>query len=65
MNRWYLLRVEHGMTQQEVADKAGLSRQTVARLEQKADVEPNAPTIKKLADCYGVAVEGLLKEHAA
>jgi transcriptional regulator with XRE-family HTH domain len=65
VNRWYRLRVEHGMTQQEVADKAGLSRQTVARLEYKADVEPNAPTIKKLADCYGLKVEELIPEKAA
>lgn len=65
MNRWYLLRVERGWTQQEVADKAGLSRQTVARLEQKDDIEPNAPTIKKLADAYGVKVEQLVTEKAA
>jgi transcriptional regulator with XRE-family HTH domain len=60
-----MLRVEHGLTQQQVADKAGLSRQTVARLEQKDDVEPNAPTIKKLADCYGLKVEQLVTERAA
>lgn len=60
-----MLRVERGLTQQEVADKAGLSRQTVARLEQKDDIEPNAPTIKKLADAYGVRVEQLVQEKAA
>lgn len=65
MNRWYLLRVERGLTQQEVADRAGLSRQTVARLEQKDDVEPNAPTIKKLADAYGLKVDALVQEKAA
>lgn len=60
-----MLRVERGLTQQQVADKSGLSRQTVARLEQKDDIEPNAPTIKKLADAYGVRVDQLVQEKAA
>lgn len=65
MNRFLLLRVQRGLTQEQVAEKSGLSRQTISRLEQGA--EPNGPTIKRLADAYGLKVERLMldKESAA
>lgn len=66
MNRFLLIRVQRGLTQQEVAERSHISRQTISRLEQGA--EPNGPTIKKLADAYGVEVERLMapaKETAA
>ena len=47
-----------GLTQQELAQRAGLSQPTLARLE-KADSRPRTSTLKKLAAALGITVAQL------
>jgi len=50
---------EHfGLTQQELAQRAGLSQPTLARLE-KASARPRTSTLKKLAAAMGITVAQL------
>jgi transcriptional regulator with XRE-family HTH domain len=53
------LRFRAGLTQQELADKAGSTQTTVARIERDA-VEPEVTTIRKLARALGVSPGDLL-----
>jgi transcriptional regulator with XRE-family HTH domain len=57
------LREQAGLTQQELADKAGLSKAGIADLEQ-ARREPSWSTAVALAEALGVAVTSFLKEPA-
>lgn len=50
------LRVNAGMTQQDVADRLGVSRQTVMSWE-KGDVEPKGLVIYALAKLYAVEID--------
>jgi transcriptional regulator with XRE-family HTH domain len=52
-------RYHAGYTQQELADKAGTTQTTVARIERDA-VEPEITTIRKLAATLGVSIAQLL-----
>jgi transcriptional regulator with XRE-family HTH domain len=47
-DRLKALRVEQALTQEELADRAGVSTNTVARLERN-ETEPHMPTVRKLA----------------
>ncbi len=47
-----------GLTQQELAQRAGLSQPTLARLE-KADSRPRTSTLKKLAMAMGITIAQL------
>jgi len=47
-DRLKALRVEQALTQEELADQAGVSTNTVARLERN-ETEPHMPTVRKLA----------------
>lgn len=58
MSRLRRLRFEKGMTINEVAEKAGISRATVMRLE--AGSSPTARVARALADAYGVSVDDLM-----
>jgi len=57
----YLKRARYraGLTQQELADKAGTTQTTVARIERDA-VEPEITTIRKLAAALDVRIADLL-----
>lgn len=50
------LRVNNGMTQQDVADRLGVTRQTVIKWE-KGDVEPKELVIYALAKLYDVDID--------
>jgi putative transcriptional regulator len=47
------LRIEAALTQAELADKAGVAANTVARLE-RDEAEPHMTTARKLAEALGV-----------
>jgi transcriptional regulator with XRE-family HTH domain len=52
-DRLKALRIEQALTQEELADRAGVSTNTVARLERN-ETEPHMPTVRKLAAALGV-----------
>jgi len=54
-------RFRAGLTQQELADKAGTTQTTVARIERDA-VEPEVTTIRKLAAALDVRIADLLDD---
>lgn len=55
-----MLRNMHGISQEELAEKIGISRQAYAKWESGATV-PDIEKCKALADYYGVTVDSLLK----
>lgn len=59
-NRLKALRIEQALTQQELADKAGVAPNTVARLE-RGESEPHMSTARKLAQALGVHPRELTK----
>jgi transcriptional regulator with XRE-family HTH domain len=59
LSRLGLLRQRKALTQQQLADRAGVNRVTVARLESGRD-DPFPTTVRKLADALGVDPEELM-----
>ena len=55
-----MLRNMHGISQEELAEKIGISRQAYAKWESGATV-PDIEKCKALADFFGVTVDSLLK----
>ena len=55
-----MLRNMHGLSQEEISEKIGISRQAYAKWESGATV-PDVEKCKALADYYGVTVDSLLK----
>ena len=55
-----MLRNMHGLSQEEISEKIGISRQAYAKWESGATV-PDVEKCKALADFYGVTVDSLLK----
>jgi transcriptional regulator with XRE-family HTH domain len=53
------LRVDRGLTLQEVADSSGVSRATLSRIEH-GDVSPTAETLGRLATAFGLPISQLL-----
>lgn len=64
MNPFRLARYEAGLSLEDAAHKSGLSVKTISKLENGGH-NPKAPTVKSLADAYGVTVRALLGEEAA
>ncbi len=54
MKRLKELREESGLTQGQLAEKSGVSRATIARIEANAEYVPREGTIDKLAEALGV-----------
>jgi transcriptional regulator with XRE-family HTH domain len=52
-------RFRAGLTQAELAEKAGTTQTTVARIERDT-VEPEVTTVRKLAAALGVTISDLL-----
>ena len=59
-NRLKALRIEQALTQGELAAKADVALNTVARLERN-ETEPHMPTARKLAAALGVPPRELTK----
>jgi putative transcriptional regulator len=57
-NCLYELRTERGMTQEAVADAAGVSRQTIIAIE-KGKYSPSVALALRLASTFGIKVEDL------
>jgi transcriptional regulator with XRE-family HTH domain len=54
------LRIEQALTQGELAAKAGVALNTVARLERN-ETEPHMPTVRKLAEALDVHPRELVR----
>ena len=59
-NRLAELRKKNGLSQEELADKLGLSRQAVSKWE-RAESSPDTDNLILLAKIYGVSLDDLLK----
>jgi transcriptional regulator with XRE-family HTH domain len=59
-DRLKALRIEQALTQQELAGKAGIALNTVARLERN-ETEPHMPTARKLARALDVHPRALTR----
>ena len=59
-NRLTELRKEHGYSQEELADKLGVSRQAVSKWE-RAEASPDTDNLIELARIYGVSLDELLE----
>jgi transcriptional regulator with XRE-family HTH domain len=55
------LRAERGLTQQQLADAAGLSQQTVGHLESGRRHRPTGDTLVRLAEALGIPPALLLR----
>jgi DNA-binding XRE family transcriptional regulator len=55
------LRDAEGLTQEELAKKAGVTQSYIAQLESGLKKNPSLPTLKKLARALGVPVTELLE----
>ena len=56
-----ILRNIHGYSQEETAEKIGISRQAYAKWENGSTI-PDIEKCKRLADLYGVTIDSLIKE---
>jgi AbrB family looped-hinge helix DNA binding protein len=57
-----MLRNIHGFSQEEIAEKIGISRQAYAKWESGVTT-PDIEKAARLAELYGTTVDGLLKEE--
>ena len=55
------LRKKNGMSQEELADRLGVSRQAISRWELGATL-PDVPNLLKLSDLFGVSTDYLLRD---
>ena len=60
VNQLKLMRSRMGMTQEEVAEQVGVSRQAVAKWE-KGETLPDVESCVKLADLFGVPLDMLVR----
>ncbi len=57
-NRIRVLRAEEKMTQGDLADAVGVSRQTINAIE-KEKFDPSLPTAFRIASIFGLPIEGV------
>jgi putative transcriptional regulator len=57
-NRLKELRARFNMTQEDLADRVGVSRQTINAIE-KEKYDPSLPLAFKLARCFGLKIEDI------
>lgn len=60
MNHLKVFRSKIGMTQEEVAEKVGVSRQAVAKWE-KGETQPDINSCVKLTDLFGMSLDMLVR----
>lgn len=59
-NRLKELRKKAGWSQQKLAEKSGLSYNTITKIEQGAATKPTIQTIIRIADAFGVSLDELI-----
>ncbi len=57
-NRLRVLRAEHGWSQQDLADRLGVSRQSVNAIE-TGRYDPSLPLAFAIADVFGLPIESI------
>ena len=62
MNRLKELRARHNMTQEDLADKVGVSRQTIVAIE-KQKYDQSLSLAFKLARCFEATIEEIFQEE--
>ncbi len=60
INKIYELRIEKGVTQESLAEKVGVSRQTIIAIE-KGNYTPSINLSLRLAHFFGMPVEKIFK----
>lgn len=60
-NRLKILRAEHDMTQADLANETGVSRQTINAIE-KGKFDPSLPLAFKLARLFKLQIEEIFQE---
>ena len=63
-NRLRLLRAEHGWSQADLAERLGVSRQTVNALE-TGKYDPSLPLAFKIARVFGLTIEDIFEDEPA
>lgn len=59
-NKIRVLRAEQRMTQGDLADAVGVSRQTINAIE-KEKFDPSLPTAFRIAAVFGLSIEGVFQ----
>lgn len=54
------LRKKSGWSQQKLAEKAGLSYNTITKIEQGAATKPTIQTMIKIADAFQISIDELV-----
>ncbi len=54
------LRKKSGWSQQKLAEKAGLSYNTITKIEQGAATKPTTQTMIKIADAFQISIDELV-----
>jgi len=62
-NRVAVLRAEHGWTQAELAERIGVSRQSVNAIE-TGKFDPSLPVAFRLARLFGLPIEQIFSDDA-
>jgi len=62
-NRLRVLRAEHGWSQQDLADRLGVSRQSVNAIE-KGRYDPSLPLAFAIADVFALPIEAIFLRDA-
>lgn len=62
MNRLKEFRARSDMTQEDLAAKVGVSRQTIVAIE-KQKYDPSLSLAFRLARCFGVKIEDIFQEE--
>jgi putative transcriptional regulator len=62
INRLKELRARHNMTQEDLAAKVGVSRQTIVAIE-RGKYDPSLSLAFRLARCFGTTIEDIFEEE--
>ena len=63
-NRLKVLRAERDWSQQDLADRLGVSRQSVNAIE-KGRYDPSLPLAFSIAEIFGLAIEEIFQKDAS